>query len=253
VPIEQPNPATDSLRTVSSAVTGLDFGAGTYRIQGLPPGDYLIEIQTINPDALGGSGIGPLGSQIPLPVPEFYNGANESGFSTDNPGEFTVVTVNAGATASNIDIILNGFSTAALEMVAEREENHKKKKAQRVNFPSEIAAAASSTDSSLLRMDFGQGLTDRIEDLYRITVTNAGTYFLFMEATSGQGDLDLYVFDSAVSKKKSSLTDPSLLDLSAGIASTEVITIQLQPGTYYIGVSAFAGSQNYKLRIIPPQ
>jgi hypothetical protein len=253
VPMEQANSATDSLSTVSSAVTGLDFGPGTYRIQGLPPGQYLIEIQTLNPDALGGSGIGPLGTQIPLPIQEFYNGANESGLSTDNPSEFVAVNVDAGGITTNIDIILNGFSAANLELAAEKEPNEKAKKGQKLNFPTEVTAAAASTDKSLLRVDLGQGFTDRIEDLYRITVTNTGTFFFLLEATSGQGDLDLYVFASTVNKKKTSLSDPNLLDLSAGAASNEVIAIQLTPGTYVIGVSAFAGSQNYKLRIIPPQ
>src|SRR5262249_30071603 len=68
--------ATDPLATVSSAVTGLDFGAGTYRVQGLPPGQYLVGIQQIDAEATGGSGIGPPGNQAPpsfspqyLPVP----------------------------------------------------------------------------------------------------------------------------------------------------------------------------------------
>ncbi|HET9533681.1 MAG TPA: PPC domain-containing protein, partial [Blastocatellia bacterium] len=253
VPIEQSNSATDSLTTASSAVTGLDFGAGTYRIQGLPPGEYLVEIQTINPNALGGSGIGPLGTQIPLPVQEFYNGSNESGAATDIPSEFVAVTVTAGQITSNIDIILNGFNTANIQLVAEKEQNHKLKKAQKLTSPVEVSAAAASTDLSLLRVDFGGGFNDRIEDLYQITVNTTGTFFLLLEATSGQGDLDLYLFTSSVNKKRSSLFDPNLLDLSAGASSTEVIAFQLTPGTYIVGVSAFAGNQNYKLRVLPPQ
>src|SRR5262249_13142093 len=43
--------ATDSLATISSAVTGVDFGQGKYRVQGLPPGQYMVQIQQINPNA----------------------------------------------------------------------------------------------------------------------------------------------------------------------------------------------------------
>jgi hypothetical protein len=253
VPLEQTDPATDSLMTVSSAVTGLDFGPGTYQIQGLPPGQYLIEIQTINPDALRGSGIGPLGAQIPLPVQEFYNGANESNGPTDDPSEFVAVTVNAGGTTSNIDIILNGFSNAPVNLVNEIEPNQKAKKGQRLNTPVELSAAAASTDPAKFKMNLGDGLVDKIEDLYRFTVETTGTFFVLLDATSGQGDLDLYVFSSGVANKKSSLFDPNLLDLSVGSNSSEVIAIQLTPGAYVVGVSAFSGNQSYKLRIIPPQ
>jgi len=71
-----------------------------------------------------------------------------------------------------------------------------------------------------------------------------------LDATSGVGDLDLYLFASSVSKKKTSLDDPNLLGLSLSETSAEVIGVQLAPGTYIVGVSAFAGSQSYRLRII---
>jgi pre-peptidase len=253
VPIDQPQAATDSLSTVSSAVTGLEFGSGTYRIQGLPPGQYIVEVQTIIPDATGGSGIGPLGSQIPLPVQEFYNGARESGDSGDSSSDFTPVTVTAAGVTTGIDIILNGFSSAPLAAVSEREPNEKVAKAQKLSFPVEMTAAAAQSDTSLLKMTLAPGVTDKIEDLYQFTVTSAGTFFILLEASSGAGDLDMYLFTSGVNKKKSSLNDPNLVDFSAGASSTEVIALSLPPGTYIIGVSAFDGSQGYKLRLIPPQ
>jgi hypothetical protein len=243
--------ATDSLTTVSSAVTGLESGSGTYRIQGLPVGNYLIEIQQINPQATGGSSIGPLGEQFPLPFQEFYNGAGES--ATDNPADFTPVAVTVGQVTTGIDIILNGFNVGTVAMVSENEPNHKTKKAQRLTLPSEVAGAAAFTDSSLLNMDLGSGQSDKIEDLYRFTVTTAGTYFILLESTSGAGDLDLYLFLSTVNKKRSSLTDPNLFGASLSASSTELIALPLQPGDYIIGVSAFEGSQNYRLRAIGSQ
>lgn len=244
-------PATDSLATVSSAVTGLDFGQGTYRIQGLPPGQYLAEIQQINPFAVKGSGIGPLSTQFPLPVQEeFFNGA---GNSSNSVSVFVPVTVSAGQVTNNIDFVINGFSSAMPVLVSEQEPNEKTKKAQKLTIPVEVSAAASSSDGALLRMSLPDGTSDPIEDLYKFTVDQSRTVLIVLEPTSGSGDLDLYLFTSDVSKKKSSLDDRNLLSFSAGPTANELIGVQLDPGTYIIGVSAFSGSLNYKLRIITTQ
>ncbi len=243
---------TDSLATVSSAVTGLEFGAGTYRIQGLPSGQYLVEIQQLNPNALGGSGIGPLGSQFPLPVEEYYNAGRETSDSADSATDFAPVFVTAGSTATGIDIILNGISGAAPTVFGESEPNELTKKAQNISsIPAEITGSAARTDAGKLKMSLGSGGTDRIEDLYSFTITDSRTYFVILEPISGSGDLDLYLFNSRVNKKKSNLDDPNLLGASTSPASSELVALQLTPGKYIIGVSSFDGSVGYRLRIIP--
>lgn len=243
--------ATDSLATVSSAVTGLEFGQGTYRIQGLPPGQYLAQIQQINPSAVEVSGIGPLTTQFPLPVKEeFFNGA---GNSSNSASVFVPVTVSAGRVTSGVDFIINGFSSATLVLVGETEPNEKTKKAQKLTIPIAVSAVASSSDAALLRMGLPDGTSDGIEDLYKFTVDQSRIVLIVLEPTSGSGDLDLYLFTSDVSKKKSSLDDPNLLSFSAGPTANELIGVPLDPGTYIIGVSAFSGSLNYKLRIITAQ
>ncbi|HJQ68283.1 MAG TPA: PPC domain-containing protein [Blastocatellia bacterium] len=240
--------ATDSLATVSSAVTGLEFAQGTYRIRGLPPGNYIVQFQQINSNFLGGSGIGPLIDQLSLPiVEEYFNGANSS---SNSASVFTPVTVTAGVVTNGIDLIVNGLATN-LVVSNESEPNHKKKKAQRLTtLPVEIQGSAASADSSVLRIDFDDAGSDKVEDLYRITVTTEGVYGISLEPTSGAGDLDLWLFDSAVNKKRSSLDDSSLLGLSISEGSSEFLMRRLAPGTYYIGVSAFTGSQGYRLRVV---
>jgi hypothetical protein len=99
-------------------------------------------------------------------------------------------------------------------------------------------------------MTLPDGSSAPIEDLYRITVDQTRIVFIILEATAGTGDLDLYLFSSDVSKKRSSLDDPNLLALSAGPTANEFIGFQLDPGEYIIGVSAFSGSMNYRLRIV---
>ena len=243
--------ATDSLATVSSAVTGVDFGNGTYRIRGLPPGQYLVEIQQIDPRAIRGSGIGPLSTQFPLPVKEeFFNGPRNS---SNSVSVFMPVTVSAGEMTDSIDFVINGISNITPVLVNEREPNEKTKKAQKLDIPVELTGAASSTDDALLKISLPDGSSDPIEDLYRITVDQSRPVFVILEPISGSGDLDLYLFTADVNKKRTSLDDPNLLSFSAGPTANELIGFQLEAGTYFIGVSAFSGSVSYKLRIITAQ
>ena len=242
VPLPPPDrDVTDSLATASSAVTGLEFGTGTYRIQGLPPGQYLVEVQQVNPGALGGSGIGPnRDQQFPLVVAE----------QVSDPSPVSVV---AGQITSGIDIVLNGFNAAAPAPVDEHESNDKKKKAQRLTFPVEVHGSASDGDSAKIKIDFGEFGTARVHDLYRFTVTTAGTFVIALNPISGTGDLDLYLLDDGFEGKKIPIDDPSIKGISASPQASELIAVKLSPGTYFIGVSAFSGSFDYRLQIISSQ
>jgi hypothetical protein len=257
VPLLPPDQdATDSLATAASAVTGMEFGPGAYRIDGLPPGEYLLEIQQINPRALRsrGSGIGPREPQFTLPIEEFYSGPRETGDASDAPSDFFPVLVTAGSVASGMDIVLNFSSATTPAAVAESEPNDKKKKEQRLTLPVEVTASASPTDTSILKLTLGDGSVDRVEDLYRFTVAREGIYVVILQGTSGSGDLDLYLFNSLVGKKKASVEDSSLEDASTTPDSTEVVAVHLFPGNYTIGVSAFSGGvQGYKLRVDNPR
>lgn len=82
---------------------------GVYDIPA-PVGDYLVEVEAIDPAFVGGSSVGPLGfyagEQFPLPGPaESWNLAESA---TDNPSAADPVNTSAGATTGGIDIILNG-------------------------------------------------------------------------------------------------------------------------------------------------
>jgi hypothetical protein len=103
-----------------------------------------------------------------------------------------------------------------------------------------------------VKIDFGAPGTARVHDLFKFTVTSTGLFVITLDPISGAGDLDLYVLGD-FSGKKISLISPFMEGLSASPESNEVVGVTLFPGTYYIGVSAFAGSFNYRLRIIPSQ
>lgn len=238
--------ATDPLVTVESVVTGVAQPAGAFLLDGLPPGDYLVEIQQLNPRALGGSGIGPLGTQIPLPEEEFYNGDDESG--DDDPTAFVPVTVRAGEVTGNIDILLNGFPTTALSMAAEAEPNEKPKKAQMLALPIEVMGRAASTDPFKVQMDFGSQGTGPVQDLYKITLNKTATVFISLDSTSGSGDLDLYLLRKGFPKKNIPIDDASVIDFSASPNSNEFVAVEISAGTYFLAVSAFDGNQSYLLR-----
>jgi hypothetical protein len=84
---------------------------GFYSISVLP-GDYTVEVEAVNPGFTAGSSLNPFDPPNPMPggIPEFYSGANES--DTDDPKSVATdtqsVTVFAGSTVADIDIILNG-------------------------------------------------------------------------------------------------------------------------------------------------
>lgn len=255
VPIVPPaQDSTDSLATAASAVTGMQYGAGNYKIAGLPEGQYLVEIQQINPSAVGGSGIGPLNEQIPLPILEqYYNGA---GNASTTPSIFVPVTVSPGTTTSNIDIVLNGLDTAGITTVAEVEPNEKSRKGQGVQGAVEINGSARGSDTSQFKLTLSDGSIDPIEDFYRFTVPVDKIYYIILEPTNGtNGDLDMYLFNvDLVAKKRGITGEASIVGSSTGPTANEVIALKIPAGTYTIGVSAFQQSSvSYKLRILPAQ
>ena len=107
----------DAVSYVSGALFSNDLGGGSddlafkgqYKITGLPPGDYTVEVEQIDQTFTGGSTLNPLDSPALLPGPEeFYNGENEAGSTAlDDPTDRTELNVAAGERVEGIDILLN--------------------------------------------------------------------------------------------------------------------------------------------------
>jgi hypothetical protein len=265
--------ATDSLATVSSAVTGLQFGFGHYRIQGLPPGHYMVEVEELDPAFLNGSSIGPLGSgngndfgynglqQVALASVElFYNGP---GSSSTSAAIFTPVTVSSGQVTSGIDLFLNGF-TSVLQSAAQTPGNSTKAKAQVISVPAEVSGAVSISDPGQLKVNLGGGNIEVMQNLYQFTLTGTHQVIITLDGTDETGDIDVFLFSSTVNKKKSTPKDHHLLGFSIGPTPHELIStsnaiagqggpLVLSAGTYYIGVTAAKGTENYKLRVFLSQ
>lgn len=242
----------DPMITSASQVSGVLGGSGVYNFLGLPPGDYMVSVERINPNALGGSSIGPRDPQLVFTSPENYNGTGESNDpNTDNPRDFTPVRVVAGAVTPNIDFILNGLG-GSTTTANEAEPNESKKQAQPINIQSVIMGEARANDASVVNVDFGGGQLVPIQDLYRIDVTTASSLFISMEGANPSADLDIFLFSKAI-KKKVSANSAFIIGASFSPTNSELIASRvLSPGTYYIGVGASASSK-YRLTVLSQQ
>jgi hypothetical protein len=258
--VPPPQAATDSLATVSSAVTGLDFGRGTYRIQGLPPGDYEVMLQEILPQAVGGSRIGPTTFQLTLPVIEEYF---RKGGTSNVVSAFTPVRVEAGKLTRGVDLEINGLDTGDPEAVEESASHLTLATAQDLGtLPARIVGTASPEDPFGLVVQFGAtacnagGNCEGIQDLYKFQTTRPVTIVWMSlepkdQGISTVGDLDLFLFrstaDPTTPVRAGSNANPRF---SATGTSHELIGVALGPGTWFLGVGAFDGSVRYQLRVI---
>jgi hypothetical protein len=249
--------ATDSLATVSSAVTGMNFGRGSYRIEGLPPGFYMVQLQQINPSATGGSGIGQLTFQLTPPVrEEYYNGKTTSNDVTD----FRPVLVLPGLVSKNIDLEVNGLDSSDPEGVAEADVHNTVPTAQLLDtLPVEVSARAKVGDPAPVSIVFSATFRQPLHDLYRFSVSS-GVYWISVEpATPGQalqGDLDLYLLNVNPASNPTAIPAAAAIRFSATTTSHELIGVRFAVTgggsvPLFIGVAAFEGNVKYKLRILP--
>jgi len=233
--------ATDSLATVSSAVTGLDFGNGRYRIQGLPPGEYEVMLQQILGPATGGSRIGPLQFQLTLPVIEEYF---REELTSNIVSDFTPVRVRAGRVAQNVDLEINGLDNEDPPHVKEGPDHTTIATAQDLGtLPARVSGTASTGDPFTIKA-LGEG----IQDLYTFATTGPRTVvWISLEPhnANAPGDLDLFLI------RRLATGALQVVQFSAKDTTHELLGVALGPGTWYVGIAAFDGSVQYELRVMP--
>jgi hypothetical protein len=248
-----PQAATDSLASVSSAVTGLDHGFGGYEIRGLAPGDYMVMLQRINPSAIGGSSIGPSTFQPTLPVNEQY--FDRDGTSRD-VAVFTPVTVGPGNVRPAVDLEVLGLDTSPPLEVGEAASHMTKATAQALGpLPVLVQGSVAEGDPFATLVNFGGGQLAPVPDLYKFTVAATTTVWISLEPI-GEGarfsaDLDLYLFLSSFNPVVVPIGTVPRYSLTG--TAHELIGVRLGAGTYYVGVSPFAGRARYRLRVVPEQ
>ena len=188
--------ATDSLATVSSAVTGLDFGVGRYRIQGLPPGQYEVMVQQILGPATGGSGIGPLQFQLTLPIVEEYF---RKGRTSNIVSDFTPVRVEAGRLTRGVDLEINGLNNVDPEHVKEILITTRSRR-RRISARCRRVSGTASTEDDFTLAALGEG----IPDLYKFTTAGPrSVVWISLEPEDvddeavAPGDLDLFLISRA--------------------------------------------------------
>jgi hypothetical protein len=103
------------------------------------------------------------------------------------------------------------------------------------------SGTATFSDTGSVVITFQGGGTDDIEDVFKVTLAGAAKLNVVLSFTNAAADLDLYVFTVAGSTV-------DIQGYSNGSTTTEsTVTDTLPAGTYYVGVSTFAGDSNYTL------
>lgn len=244
---------TDPIATAASVVTGYVGKPGMYRIDGLPPGDYSIFVEAINPDAVRGSGIGPYNPQITLFNPEYYNGPRESNDSSiDDPAMFTPIPVRAGSTMEGIDIVLNDFG-GEMTAVAEAEPNDALAQAQLTATQAQITGTISSDDAASIRIDLGSGHEPvPVQDLYRFRLNGGTDMVISLQALDPDADIDLFLCNGALKNGINPISGGPIIAFSASPRGEEFMIVSLvgAAADYYIGVSAYSGSTRYRLSLL---
>ena len=123
---------------------------------------------------------------------------------------------------------------------SESEPNETIETASTLTAGTPCSGSASISDLSVYQFTYPNGgPTDRIEDVFKITLAAPAKIEATLTFTNGSADLDLFLLDAAL----------NILKNSSGSTQTEQVESapSLPAGTYYIGVSAFGGVSPYTL------
>ncbi len=124
---------------------------------------------------------------------------------------------------------------------AEVETNNTTATANALPLGTPCTGAANFSDSYSYVIEYDGGDEGRVHDVFAVTTGATGSFTATLTFTNASADLDIVLFQDT----GSGLT---ILKNAAGTTTTETFTVESLPaGTYYVGVSAFAGSSAYTL------
>ena len=248
-----------TLEAISCVSDFLKDDTGSYTLFAVPPGNYKIEIEPIDLSFTGGSGVGPYTSSatdlsFQNPVPSgFYTGSGKP--ITSDPDQALVVNVSAGQNISNANIIAgssilsssssttSSSSTGGTGDINETEPNDSISTAQSVTPPVSISGMAAVGDDGKVELTSEDGSKLTISDLFRfdVPVDASLNALLVIEGDSSDNDLDIALFNGDGTQLIESSSQTGNAD--------ELISLNVTPGTYILGIGAFKGSASYKLTI----
>ncbi len=232
----------DPINTAVSTITGNGFQnanrggsrdpslRGAYEMH-VPPGNYTIEYRPLKQP------IGPGQEIFPLPGgAQFYAGAPTAG--PVDPAQAVPVTVTAGQ-ATEVKLVAGGTAAPAPQNVAEAEPNDAPIDAPLLPANAIVTGNITQKDPAFVVIDTGAGTRAGVQDMYRVVATQRSILEIVLQQKD-KVDLDLLVFGGipggANSAGAGSLTDSK--DVG------EALQLVVNPGTYYVGVSAWSGADN---------
>ena len=237
----------DPLNEAVSCVSDyLIDNSGSFTLFALPPGSYTVEVEPIDFHFSSFSTVGPFTmteTDISLQnevLKGFYNDTTMS--LTRNKNEASLFTLNGGEKISDLNIITetNVLLNEPQQTIIETEPNDLTDASNLITIPTKVAGAVSSNDTEGINI---VNDTIKYSDLYKINIGNPTEILATLDIKSNfeSNNLDLIIFNKDASQT---------IDLSNKEKSPkEVINIELQEGTYLIGVGAKTGLSNYTLTL----
>ncbi len=124
----------------------------------------------------------------------------------------------------------------------EQEPNETSAQADPLSLPGGRVGNAKVGDVTGIVINYTDGVSDAIEDLFAVTITQSTRLDLTLMYTTATADLDLFLL-------KETSGQPETVALSNGTSTTEhiITTEPLVPGRYLVGVSAYSGGSDYTL------
>src|SRR5262249_39343725 len=114
-------------------------------------------------------------------------------------------------------------------------------------LPVVVSGEAAETDPFQMFVQFSGGFQAPLHDLYKFTLPAPTIVWISLEpiGNAPKNDLDLYLFRNVNSNQALPTR------FSATETPHELIAVRLSAGTWFIGVSAFAGDVQYLLQVVP--
>jgi hypothetical protein len=230
-----------------SVFRGVAFGSpdvalrGVYELPQLPPGNYRLSVE---PLAFSPS-IDPAHASLPGGARLWREGSPAS----TQRGDATLIPVAAGQVVEGRSFIVGAGSVEPTE-VDESEPNEVMEFTSTVASTAIVKGRVSQRDSKYWSIGLGGGRRDGIEDWVRVVITEPSLVSATLTAGNAAADLNLFLWEGPFFD-----TTPREYDRSAAAGTeTETIQAELDPGVYFIGVSAADVTSNpeseYRLQLV---